>query len=157
KYVPGLEGGGYNYIATEDLAYLELKAGAHRFTVSSDDGFQLRSGHTPLDLNATIIAQSDGDTFGGTFDFVAEADGLYPIRNIWYEQEGLAHFSLSSYNFDTAANIDVNDPTDPAGVVKAYMPNVLYSASAVSGPYTVDPNGLINNDTKTVTVPQSGV
>jgi hypothetical protein len=156
KYVPGLEGGGYNYIATEDLGFLELTAGAHRFTVSSDDGFQLRSGHTPSDLGATILAQSDGDTFGGTFDFVVEADGLYPVRNLWYEQAGAAHFTLSSYNFATSANVVVNDEGNPAGVVKAYLPVALYSSSSASGPYTADSTAVFDIGAKTVTVPQSG-
>jgi hypothetical protein len=152
--VPGLAGAA-NYIATEDLAYLELTAGGHRFTVASDDGFQLRSGHTPSDLNATILSQSDGDTFGGTFDFVVEADGLYPVRNIWYEQEGGAHFTLSSYNFSAAANVVVNDPLDPAGVVKAYLPIGLYSSATVDGPYTPEAVA-VDIANKTVTVPQSG-
>ncbi len=152
--VPGL-GGPANYIATEDLAYFHLTAGGHRFTISSDDGFQLRSGRTPSDLNATVLSQSDGDTFGGTFDFVVEADGLYPVRNVWYEQAGGAHFTLSSYNFATAANVVVNDPLDPAGVVKAYLPVGLYSSATVDGTYTPEAVA-VDIAAKTVTVPQSG-
>ena len=166
NYVPGLDGGisgypagPYDYIATEDLSYLNLKAGAHRFKVVSDDGFQLRSGQTPSDLNATVLGVSDGNTFNGTFDFIVEADGLYPIRNLWYEQGGGANFTLSAFNFATSAYDVVNDPLDPAGVVKAYLagtPTLVLSAAAVGGPYTIPAGAVIDIPTKTITVATSG-
>ena len=169
NYVPGLDGiatpvgsgypaGLYNYIATESLAYLELKAGAYRFQVNSDDGFQLRSGHTPSDTTATVLCQSDGDTFGGSFDIVVEADGLYPIRNLWYQQGGGINFTLSTYNFATAANVVVNDPANPAGVVKAYLPVdvELWSSSAPDVGYAFDATAIVNVVAKTITVPRTG-
>jgi hypothetical protein len=166
SYVPGLDGGDsgyatgpYNYIATEDLAYLHLKAGAYRFRVGSDDGFQLRSGQTPSDVTALILAQSDGNTFGGTFDFVVEAEGLYPIRNIWYEQEGGANFNLAAYDFASATYIIINDPADPSGVVKAYLANYdlsLHSSATLGGTYALDGTAVVDRNAKTVTVPITG-
>jgi microcompartment protein CcmK/EutM len=169
NWTPGLDGipapvgsgygtGPYDYIATEALAYLELKAGAYRFVVSSDDGFELRSGHTPSDLNATILCRADGNTFSGSFDFVVEADGLYPVRNLWYEQTGGAHFSLSSYNFGASTNVVVNDPLNPAGVVKAYLSVdvELWSSSAPDTGYLYDATATVNVVAKTITVPRTG-
>ena len=166
NWVPGLDGGisgyatgPYNKIATEDLGYLALTAGAHRFSVSSDDGFQLRSGTNTSDVNALVLAESDGNTYSGSFDFMVEADGLYPVRNIWYEQNGGANFKLSAFSFSTGTNNVVNDPSDPAGVVKAYLPGIptlVLSSAAVGGPYSVRAEAVINTATKTVTVPISG-
>ena len=159
NYVPGLDPGGFNYIATEDLAYLQLTAGLHRFNVSSDDGFQLRSGASPSDPLATVLCQADGDTFGGSFDFMVEADGLYPVRNVWYEQAGGANFTLRTFNPVTSANLVVNDPADPAGGVKAFLagnPVLLLASSNVTGPYSTVLGAVINQATKTITVPASG-
>ncbi len=166
SYVPGLDGGisgyaagPYDYIATEDLAYLSLKAGGNRFQVASDDGFQLRSGTNTTDKGATVLGVSDGNTFYGSFDFVVEADGLYPVRNLWYEQGGGANFALSAYNFATSTYNVVNDPANPAGVVKAYLPGIptlLLSSATVGGTYTSLPGAVIDIPTKTITVATSG-
>jgi hypothetical protein len=164
KDVPGLSGvpGApvpLNNIASEALGFLELTAGAHRFNASSDDGFQLRSGTTPNDVKAVVMGQQDGATFGGTFDFVVEAPGLYPVRNLWYENGGSANFTLRSVNLSDNSTVVVNDPGDPTGVVKAYLPGVptlVLSSATVSGPYTIPAGAVINTGTKTVTVPVSG-
>jgi len=165
SYVPGLDGGisgyppgPYNYIATEELAYIELTAGAHRFVVISDDAFQLRSGTNLTDLKATVLGFQNG-TFSGSFDFVVEADGLYPLRGMWQEEGGGANFSLSSLNPNSGTNNLVNDPTDLPGVVKAYLPGIpilLVASATVDGPYTAANGASINTTTKTVTVPVSG-
>jgi len=165
NYVPGLDGGisgfppgPYNYIATEELAYLELTAGAHRLVVVSDDSFQLRSGTSLTDTSARVLGFQNG-TFSGSFDFVVEADGLYPLRGMWQEEGGGANFSLSSLNRIGGTNNIVNDPGDPPGGVKAYLPvtpTVLLSSAAVGGPYTAAAGAAINPVTKTVTVPISG-
>lgn len=165
NYVPGLDGGlsgypigPYNYIATEELCYLQLTAGAHRFVVVSDDAFQIRSGTSLGDLGATVLGFQNG-TFNGTFDFVVEADGLYPMRGMWQEEGGGAAFHLSALNPIGGTNNVVNDPTDPAGGVKAYVsgiPTLLVSSATVDGPYSARAEALIDTATKTVTVPISG-
>jgi hypothetical protein len=164
KDVPGLSGvpgtaAPLNNIASEALGYLELTAGPHRFSAGSDDGFQLRSGRTPNDVTAVVMGQQDGATFGGTFDFVVEAPGLYPIRNLWYENGGGANYQLRSVNLSDNSTVVINDPANPAGVVKAFLPAVpptVLSAAAVGGPYTVPAGAVVNMAAKTVTVPVSG-
>lgn len=167
NYVPGLDGGisgyppgPYNYIATEELAYLELTAGAHRFVVISDDSFELRSGKNLTDTGATVLGSHNGSS--GTprsFDFVVEADGLYPMRGMWQEEGGGANFSLSALNPIGGTNNVVNDPGDPAGAVKAYVPGIptaVLSSATVGGPYSARADAVINTAAKTVTVPISG-
>jgi len=164
KDVPGLSGvpGSpvlLNNIASEALGYMELTAGPHRFNASSDDGFQLRSGTSPGDVNATVVGQQDGATFGGTFDFVVEAVGLYPVRNLWYENGGGAAFTLQSVNLSDNSLTIVNDTNNPPNVVKVYLPEIptlLVSAASVGGPYTKAFGALIDTATKTITVPASG-
>jgi hypothetical protein len=164
KDVPGLSGvpGSpvpLNNIASEALGYLELTAGPHRFSASSDDGFQLRSGTTPKDVKAVVMGQQDGSTFGGTFDFVVEAPGLYPVRNLWYENGGGANYQLRSVNLSDNSTVVVNDPANPAGVVKAYLPILppsVLSSATVGGPYTAPAGAVVDTATKTVTVPVSG-
>jgi hypothetical protein len=167
KYVPGLDGGPsgwgvgpYDNIATEIYAYLQLKAGAHRFFVRSDDAMLLRSGRSLEAADATIIATRDG-TYYVPIDFIVEADGLYPIRSVWQEEGGFAEYHLSSVNPDNAAERIINDPTgdqnDPL-LVKAFSPTVvsLYSSAVPAGPYTLDLTGVVNPSAQTVTVPTAG-
>ncbi len=162
-FVPGdnLILGTKQNIAAEIFAYLHLTAGAHRFYVDSDRGLQLRSGATLSDVNAVVLVQASGRNFNGSFDFIAEADGLYPTRLLWYQDGGGTYkFRLNWVDLNTGSNTNlVNDPLDPAGVVKAYLPGVptlLLSSAAVGGPYTTAGGSVINTATKTVTVPVSG-
>jgi hypothetical protein len=155
--IPGLAPDSlHNNIAMEIFAYLELTAGSHRFGVVSDDGFQLRSGANPRDPNATVLGFRDAGTFDSTFDFVVEANGVYPVRCVWYENGGGAHFQLFSVDLgDPGARVLVNDPADPAAV-KAYLPFRLVSAAAVEGPYTTATGASYDIPNKTVTVPKAG-
>lgn len=165
NYVPGLDGGlsgypigPYDYIATEEFSYLQLTAGAHRLVLISDDAFQIRSGTSLGDLGATVLGFQNG-TFNGTFDFVVEADGLYPMRGMWQEEGGGAAFHLSALNPIGGTNNVVNDPADPVGGIKAYVPGiptVLLSSATVNGTYSSRADAVINTATKTVTVPISG-
>ena len=163
KPVPGLDGGIsgypwtaslYNNIATESLGYMQLTAGPHRWTIGSDDGFEVRSGATPSDTAATVLVNRDGGTFGGTFDFVVESNGLYSVRVMWMENGGGANFFL----YDDKGNY-VNDPGDPAGVVKVFRqgtPPVVLASTAVNGPYTPPAGAVIDSLTQTATVPVLG-
>ncbi len=156
--IPGLAPNGtHDNIACEMFAYLELTPGPHRFGAVSDDGFQLRSGAGLRDADATVLGVSDGHTFNGTFDFVVEAAGLYPVRCVWYENGGDAWFQLFSVDLnDPNARILVNDSTEPAGVVKAYLPLRLVAAPTLSGPYATPPGATIDPVNKIVTVPKAG-
>jgi len=170
NWVPGLDGipdvdggsgyatGPYNNIATESLGYIKLTAGAHRFHVDSDDGFQLRSGAFPADVFAQTVGVSDGSTFHGNFDFMVEADGLYPIRNLWYENGGSAAFRLTAVDPCTLAETDINDPADPSGVVKVFTSAYqleVYSSASVTDTFTLDGTTLVNRDSQTITVSRS--
>jgi hypothetical protein len=147
-------------IATESLAYMELTAGAHRFHAVSDDGFQLRSGTTPSinDSPSTVMGVEDGGTANQYFDFIVEAAGQYPIRNVWYENGGNAYYFLTSIDPCTGAETIINDPGNPAGVVKAFVTSgiILVSSTTVNGTYNPINNAIIDTNAKTVTVPVSG-
>ena len=156
--VPGLPpDGSHDNIAVESFAYLQLTAGVHRFGAVSDDGFQVRSGYGLRDTNATVMGVKDGGTFDNTFDFAVEADGLYPVRCLWYENGGSADFQLFSVDLnDPNARVLINDPNAPAGVVAAYLPIRLLSADSVGGPYATETAAVIDTLAQTVTVPASG-
>lgn len=155
--VPGLPpDGSHDNIACEMFAYLELTAGVHRFGAISDDGFLVRSGSGLRDSLGTTLKSRDG-TFNGTFDFVVEASGLYPVRCLWYENGGAARFQLFSVDLgNPEARVLVNNPANPAGTVKAWLPYGLLSATSVDGPFTGATGHVINPATKTITVPRSG-
>ena len=166
-WTPGLDGGisgyphgPYNYIAMEALGYVQLSAGAHRFEALSDDSFEVRSGKDFTVTGAQVLGYHDGSSGNPrSFDFVAEADGLYPMRIMWQEEGGGAAFHLSALNPVSGTNNVVNDPADPAGVTQVYFPAVplaLYSSATISGPYLGRVDAVISTATKTVTVPISG-
>lgn len=141
--VPGLCGGNYINIAVESLAYLELSAGLYRFHISTDDRCGLYSGAGFADANAQALWENPGNTADTTFDVAVEAAGLYPIRCIWEETGGGAHLHLWSTNITTGdPEVLINDPANPAGVVKAWYPLVLRSSASVAGPYAVDSSAV---------------
>ena len=150
-------------IVTEALGYMHLTAGAHRFYVSSDDGIELQSGTTPSDPAATVMGYRDGGTINGTFDFLVEADGLYPVRFLWYEHGGGANLELDSVNLSDNSHVLINDPANTAGVVQVFLPDgpltqviTTLSSATAAGPYTVEPGATVDTNLKTVTVQQSG-
>jgi hypothetical protein len=90
------------------------------------------------DANAQALWENTDNTANTTFDFIVEADGLYPVRCIWEETGGGAVLQLWSTNSVTGGpEVLINDPGDPAGVVKAWYPIACKSSSSVAGPYTV--------------------
>ena len=80
-----------------------------------------------------MLGVRDGGPFDGTFDFVVQASGLYPVRCVWYENGGGAHFQLFSVDPNNpTSRILLNDPNNPAGDVVVYQP--LGLLSALGGP-----------------------
>ncbi len=134
--VPGLCAGNWRNIAVETTAYLELTAGMHRFHVKTDDGAGIYSGVGIADSNAATIWEKSSGTADTTFDFYVEATGLYPVRCLWQETGGSALFHLGSVDVNDASELLINDPGDPAGVVKAWYPLICLAATDVAGPYT---------------------
>jgi len=115
-------------IVAEILGYLELSKGLHTLGVNSDDGFRLSFGPNPKDQLGIIAGEFEGgrgaaDTI---FNIVAEADGLYPVRLLWYEGGGGANVEFFSVD-DKGTKILINDP-DNADSIKAYR-------TADSAPY----------------------
>jgi hypothetical protein len=135
--------GQYRNIAVQSLAYLELSAGLHRFHINTDDRAGLYSGVNLADANAQAMWENPGNTANATFDFVVEAAGLYPVRCIWEETGGGAVLQLWSTNVVAGGDeVLINDPSDPAGVVKAWYPLACLSSLSVAGPYTIDATAL---------------
>lgn len=158
--IPGLDPNmSYDNIAVEALGYVHLTKGLHRFRVNSDDGFEIRSGATPGGTEAVVLGSIDGDTFGGTFDFAVEVEGLYPIRALWYDNTGQASFHVYSVKLDSNTDVLLNDPADPAGVAKVYFPGTpttVQVATSLDGNYTTAVGAVVDQVAKTVTVPMSG-
>ena len=71
--VPGLCSGGYNNIAVESLAYLELTGGVHRFRIDTDDRAGLYSGPRFADADAQVLWENPGNTANETFEFLCRS------------------------------------------------------------------------------------
>ncbi len=138
--VPGLCSADLANIAAESYAYLELSAGAHRFHIITDDRAGLYTGSGFGSLNASTIWEAPNATANTMLDFWAESSGLYPVRCLWEETGGGARLSLYSVDLNDSTETLVNDPANPAGVVKAYYPVACRSAASVAGPFTVAAN-----------------
>jgi hypothetical protein len=135
--VPGLCAGNSNNIAVDCYAYLELTPGLHRFHINTDDGAGVYTGVSLTDGNAQKLWEKSNGTANTTFEFFVEAAGLYPFRCLWQETGGGAVLHLRSVDVNDSSEVVINDPTDPAGVVKAWYPIVCKSSSSASGPYTL--------------------
>lgn len=140
--VPGLCSGTYENIAVESLAYLELKAGVHRFRIHTDDRAGLYSASRFAGADAQVLWENPGNTADTYFEFYVEADGLYPVRSLWEETGGRAYHHLYSVDLNSLSETLINDPTDPDGVVRAWYPMVCRSATSVAGPYTIEPKAV---------------
>ena len=115
-------------IVAEMLGYLELSKGLHTLGVNSDDGFKLTFGPNPKDQLGIVAGEFNGGrgAADSTFNIAAEADGLYPVRLLWYEGDGGANVEFFSVS-KSGAKILINDP-DNADAIKAYR-------TADSAPY----------------------
>ena len=121
EYIPNIPGWGDSTdgIVGEFTALLELKKGAYKLGVNSDDGFKATIGANFTDL----LAQELGGFNGGrgasdtTFTIYVQEDGLYPYRVLWYEGGGGANVEL--FSFVDGEKVLINDP-DVDGSIKAY-------------------------------------
>ncbi|MCC6232461.1 MAG: hypothetical protein IT580_07440 [Verrucomicrobiales bacterium] len=156
---PDLTGNGNNDFATEILTYLELPAGALRFGLITDDGYKLSSGTAPISSAVVPLAFHNGGSANEVVDFVVPQAGLYAFRLVWYERGGAGYAEWFVENPATGTRTLINDPT-AAGAIKAWreievaVPQVvLESASQVQGPYAAEASAVINETSKTATVP----
>ncbi len=130
--MPGLPGTAAN--AGDRAVYsietiLELKAGAYRFGVNSDDGFRLSFGQGPGDVVGIQLATAGDRGFADTtVDFRVAADGLYPVRLMYFESTGGTGVEFFAVDLVTGVKTLINDTTSEAGI-KAYR------ESAASRPY----------------------
>ncbi len=117
--------------------YIDLKAGDHRFTVGSDDGFVLRVG-------GRDISQYDGNrpysqTNKGSGEFHADRDGLYPVELIYWENGG-------------RARLDVELDGQPMN------PDTLFKPKATGEPEGQDTYQLLTDiNGKSISVSQGGL
>lgn len=117
--------------------FIDLKAGDHRFTVGSDDGFVLRVG-------GRDISQYDGNrpysqTNKGSGEFHADRDGLYPVELIYWENGG-------------RARLDVELDGQPMN------PDTLFKPKATGEPEGQDTyQSLMDINGRTISVSQGGL
>lgn len=127
--VPGIPGrGGHtDGFAMEALAYLELPAGYQRFGVTSDEGFKVTIGRDIRDVFAPAIGSFDGGRRGGDtiFSFLAETNGFYPCRLVWFEGGGAANVEFYSVTSD-GKKILINGRSN-TNAIKAYLPTDVLS------------------------------
>ncbi len=144
--IPGIPGtsGSLDNITGEYQAYISLKRGMYRLGVNSDDGFKV-SVAPGFDAFGTVLGKFDGgrgssDTL---FDIVAEADGVYPIRLLWWEGGGGANTEFFTVDLVTGKKFLINQPgglltakpTGHAGAyVKSFVPWPGYTAQDPHAP-----------------------
>ncbi|HOW65234.1 MAG TPA: Ig-like domain-containing protein [Verrucomicrobiota bacterium] len=153
-----------NNIAMEFTTYVALSSGIHRFGVRSDDGFQLACGPTVAQVDATMVlgqyegGRGDGLPGGATeFEFLVEADGVYPLRMIYYEGNGDARVELYSMDRETSTRTLLNDSS--AGAVKAftsrstqvYVPTVSITSPAKNAAFSTAPTNVVISASASVT------
>jgi hypothetical protein len=153
---PGIDPqGNTDDIAMEILFYLEMPEGVHRFGVSSDDGFQLRSGATPTDPAAVILAERTKSTFSGRIDLVVLEAGVYPFRMTWFERGGEAHLEL----YAEEAGGEIVLVNDTGSRFRAYrsvsvLPTVVLESSAtIEGGFVAASNAVIDAGARRISVP----
>lgn len=158
--VPGLDpdvNGGDNF-AVEMSAYLYFPAGVHRLGVRSDDGYKFTVGTSLTDNTTLPLAFHNGGPADERFEFVVNQSGLYPVRMVWYEAGGAAHFELYSEDRVSGERVLVNDEF-VASSIKAYrsiagLPAQVeaFTSSNVGGPYTQDSAAIVDSAAGTVTL-----
>lgn len=128
-----------HYVA-EFRGFLQLKAGAYRFGVNSDDGFRFSVGHASAEVLGVQLGSFNGgrgsaDTM---FDFVISQDGTYPVRLLWWEGGGGSNCELFSEDLVTGTRSLINHSASP---IRAF------TQSTTSRPYVskvLPPAGQLN-------------
>ena len=111
----------YDSFVEEVTAYVQLKAGAYRMGVNSDDGFKVSVAPGAPDvfgqqLGVWNTGRGSSDSF---FDFVVVADGIYPFRLLWWNGAGGANLEWFTVDLGTGEKILLNE-TGNANAVVAY-------------------------------------
>jgi hypothetical protein len=132
--IPGEDATNLDNVAAEIVAYLDLSAGIHQLGVNSDDGFKATAGHRdPRDPGGILLGQVDAGR-GATdslFYIQVEADGLYPVRLLWFEGGGGASLEFFSIDLDTGEKILINDPSNSSAIGAYATPTVARPFASV--------------------------
>jgi hypothetical protein len=153
---PGIDPADCVNVALEATGWLSLPAGISEFGIKSDDGIQVTSGSGFTDPNPVVLGFRSGGTYDGTFKFVTEAAGLYPVRLVFNQASGGAYLQFYSVDSATSTSILIND-TNVTAVAAFVTYTALESSPTLSPPaFTVEASAAINTSTKTITVAQSG-
>lgn len=129
KPFPGIPGMSFtptdNFVA-EFTAFLQLKAGGHRFGVNSDDGFKVSFGPGFDVPSSQIVGIYDGTRGAGNtlFDVVIPQDGFYPVRIFYVQATGGSSLEFFWIDPDTGASVLVNDP-DNLKAPRAYQSSTV--------------------------------
>jgi len=124
-----------DHIAMAVTANVELTAGLHRFGVRREAGFKLSAGPAFTRAGATLplglfeTANNAPGTATTEFDFMVQANGVYPVRLIYFENSGVCNVEWYSVDRNTGAATLINKPADPASV-KAYMSRTVVPLTA---------------------------
>ena len=120
--IPGIPGinAGLDNIAAEIITFLELKKGVYRMGVNSDDGFKVTVGPNPRDALSLVLGSFNTGRAAADslFDFVVDADGIYPFRLAWWEGTGGA--ALEWFTVDPAGVKTLINDRSVSTAVKAY-------------------------------------
>lgn len=168
--LPGIDSVRHDHYVAEIRTYLRLSAGTHRFGVNSDEGFILSVAQATGEIQGLVLASVNGgrrasDTI---FDFVAEADGYYPFRLVWWEGTGDSSCEWFSVDLETGLKTLINDPTSPyqayrsARTVRAHLTKLSPSPGSVLVSPLSDVMAEINHGTlefepRSVTLGLNGV
>jgi hypothetical protein len=157
NFFPGVELGTIsppdpdNFVS-ETIAYIPLSRGLHRWGVNSDDGFKVTVAPGQPSPFGIVLGQFNGgrgasDTL---FDFVVEADGVYPVRLLHWEGGGGADCEWFSVDIETGRKILIGDteyyPADAyaafrTGQGRAYIstmrPSSGFTGASENGPIFV--------------------
>ena len=115
KFIPGdqpfpnLDPANQDFIALQAIAYLSLKRGTYRFGIACDDGFQAWAGPSAVGAtNQVGIRSPGGSTAEVTFDVLAETDGVYAFRLLFFEGVGGADLEWYTVDLTTGEKVLVN-------------------------------------------------
>lgn len=142
--VPGLAAGNTVNFVAEFISFVELRAGqVYTMGVNSDDGFKVTVGPNPRDVSSMVLGGFNGGRgFADTlFDFMVEADGIYPMRLLWWQ--GTGGGSVEWFTMDNAGNKTLLNDREVAGHVKAY--SVGPATGAIVAPYVSYVSPFVGN------------
>lgn len=169
--IPGLPGTGndqghggadansaWDNIVVETVTYLQLKRGAYLMGVNSDDGFKVTTSPGAEDPFGLQLGQFSGGrgAANSTFWFVAQEDGYYPFRLLWWQGAGGANVEWFVTDRATGTKFLVNDAASPIkafrqGVARAHVKSIL-PADGFTGANTNSPIKIVLVDDSTTVV-----